>query len=164
MSTTKIINSLKVDTATDADKVLKVDSSGNLTLVDPKDYYIALTDGTEDVYQETEGTYVYTLADFVGTGIDTDSIKAIHIQTVINLHWDQASNYSVSVIYPDGTTNVIHKFDRSAVGGPDVAEKQEHVTVVPIDPTQTTFTITIDSDIGSDRAQFTLLGVTQNAL
>lgn len=154
MATTKIINSIKVD-STYLGKIVSIDANGNVAPVTVKQQFIPLTDGTEDLTQTTVGTYTYTLADFVGTGLDTDNINSLVIYMFCNDAGSSGGNSKISVYI--GGQWVVACYAAGYGGGNN--DNCLSIATIPIVSGDTEFSIRVDEKTYA--AEFTILGANQ---
>lgn len=115
--------------------------------------YVALTGGTTGLNQTATGTYVYNIADFTGTGLDTDEIRMIYISTQAV---ETATEGWITATMPDGTAVYINRI--AAYGGGDYV-KTAPLASIPINKGQTDITLTIQK--GANNMEFTIVGVSQ---
>jgi hypothetical protein len=112
--------------------------------------YVAVTGGTTGLYQTGSGTYTFNIEDFIGTDLDTDEIRWIHIEAYA--FSANGSVNKVSVTYPDGTSTILCE----AYGDNSDDDGGNRLTgAVPINKNQTSFQLV------NTGATFQIRGATQ---
>lgn len=155
MSNKKIINSIKADT-TDYGKYLKINAEGDIEFANFIYEYTPILSGTEDLAQDTVATFIYNIADFVGTGLTNSLIRILHISTTSRSYTRSSYNSIITATYPDGTVVNINKMYSSGNDGETTINT--FVADIPINSDTTSITLTISENI--DGAEFEILGAT----
>ena len=116
--------------------------------------FINFTGGTNALTQTSNGTYIYNIVDFTGTGLDTSKITSIHLSVDINSIYGQENIYAK---FPDGTEYVICSISSNYNNYPI---SHNAVPIIPVNSSQTTFEIRMTQGNGGSR-NVTLIGATQ---
>ncbi len=100
--------------------------------------YVALTGGTEDLSQNSNGTYTYELEDFTGADIDTDAIRFIYG------YWQHSGDdllaATLSYTFPDGS---IQPIEYRGFSTNDNYVGDRRLFCVPVGRNQTTAVFTL---------------------
>ena len=129
-----------------------------LDLRKPDVEFVELTAGTNALTQTINGTYTYNIADFVGTDLNTEDIRKIHLDVYVESP-DRFQQPQITATFPDGSTHVI---GWSTGGGPLEADGTKTICEIPINKGQSSFTVTIGG--GSGTKTFKITGATQRTL
>jgi len=153
----KIIQSIKVE-ETDYGKFLRISETGNIEYVTIDTEYVAITSHPTTALEQTlEGTYVYTIADFVGVGLSTSDIRTIHVE------YTGRRNSRVFVSYPDDSLNATRYLaNQDYSGDTDDTARNKVVIRVPINKNQTSFTIFIEAKGAETLTE--IIGATQQTI
>lgn len=118
--------------------------------------YKVPTAGTTALTKSVTGTYNYVIADFTGTGVDTDLIRGVYVETV------GAATNGVAYVkaeMPDGTMVYI---DRVGASGGGDSTACGAITKIPITEGQLDFDIEVAT--GTDTMAFTIVGLEQKTV
>jgi len=118
--------------------------------------YIALTAGTVALTQTAAGTYPYTIADFTGTGLNTDKIRMLYVQVDINS--SSINTAQVLADFPDGTQ---HDLGNYTGYNSDDDLILKYMQQVPINKAQAESGSIAIEIVGVGTASFTIIGATQ---
>ena len=116
--------------------------------------FVKFTSGTTALTQTSNGTYVYNISDFVGTGLDTSKIFEIHMAIDINSIYGGEHVYAN---YPDGTEYTVEMISSNDNNRPI---SRNCIAIIPINVGQTQFQFRMVRGIGGSRS-VTLIGAKQ---
>lgn len=155
MAVSKIINSIKID-STYFGKIIKIDSNGDVVPVTVRPEFIPLTGGTNALTQSSLGTYVYNIADFVGTGFESDYVQSIKVKCFCGDSGNSGTGSTITAVIGSETVTICNAQTNSS-GSQD---RDTNICDIPVNEGDTTITISI-TEVGNLGATFTILGATQ---
>ena len=117
--------------------------------------FVSLSAGTEAlVKSNSNNTWTYDIADFVGVGLDTTQIRALYINVV------SSTNNEVCYVQAEYPDNNMYKIGGAYAGGNGDAINDYTTTMVPINKGQTSIDLTILYGGGSS-ISFNIFGAVQ---
>lgn len=106
----------------------------------------------------SSNTYTYTLSNFSGIGLTSTQIRGIFITCDVSHDSINPGSYArVKAEFPDGSSIILD----SSYGDTDNRSQSKSTYLLPINPSQTDFDITLETTDTNTTAEFTITGAWQ---